>query len=155
MLGPLEARFVAALRRLRRANARDLLDELRRQDIDLAYTTVNTVLKRLFKKGLVHRYAEAYRGGERYVYAYKDIEGQYIDWLLEGLTKAFGKQAVVRLANQINGTSPDLRRGSWRRRQRRRKSAPSTARDSASPASAAARRNGATHPQREQSAPSP
>jgi len=106
---------VAALRDLNRATAREILNVLRREGTDVAYTTVNTILARLTRKGVVQRSSEAYKGAERYVYLYKDIEGEYIDGLLQGLTRAFGKRGVVHLAERIEGLSDEQVRDLARR----------------------------------------
>ena len=50
MLGDLEIEHLAIMRRLRKANGRQVLAELNKKK-DLAYTTVSTTLERLYKKG--------------------------------------------------------------------------------------------------------
>ena len=111
MLGSLERQVIAAVQRLRAATTREVLHDLRTQGSDVAYTTVATILSRLHRKGLVERRREPFKGAERFVYSYKDIESDYIDELLESLESAFGKRGVVHLAQRLDRMSEqDLRR---------------------------------------------
>ncbi|MBI4415847.1 MAG: BlaI/MecI/CopY family transcriptional regulator [Euryarchaeota archaeon] len=111
MLGTLERQVVAALKSLGSGTTREILEELHRREVNVAYTTVGTILARLHRKGLVNRRQEPYRGADRYVYAYKDIEATYIDSMLQALVAAFGERGVVHLAERIDDISPaDLRR---------------------------------------------
>ncbi len=105
MLGPLEREVIFALENHGEATTRDVLLELRQRGKDVAYTTVSTILTRLHAKGLIERRSEAFKGGERYVYRYKDIEGEYIDSLLGGLMSAFGTRGVAHLAEKLDGLS--------------------------------------------------
>lgn len=105
MLGSLEREVIGVLRGRREATARDVLDELRNRRRDVAYTTVSTILTRLHAKGLIERRKEPYKGGDRYVYLYKDIEAQYIDSLLDGLIATFGHRGVVHLAERLDRLS--------------------------------------------------
>jgi predicted transcriptional regulator len=107
MLGSLEREVVATLERLRRGTTRDILEDLRGRGIDVAYTTVGTILSRLYRKHLVERQTESFRGGERHIYLYRDIEQEYIDSLLGGLFAAFGRQGVVHLTERLGEISPE------------------------------------------------
>lgn len=107
MLGSLEREVIASLERLQGATSREILVDLRDRDIEVAYTTVATILSRLYRKGLVGREAEAYRGGTRYRYLYQDIEEEYIDTLLGGLFAAFGRRGVVRLRERLGELSEE------------------------------------------------
>lgn len=111
MLGPLERQVIAAVQRLTAATTREVLGDLRSQGSEVAYTTVATILSRLYRKGLVERRREPFKGADRFVYTYKDFESQYIDSLLDSLVSAFGKRGVVHLAQRLEGMSEDdLRR---------------------------------------------
>ena len=82
-----------------------------------AYTTVATILMRLHRKGLVGRRREPFKGAERYIYSYKDIEPEYIDEVLEGLASTFGVPGIAHLAERLQGLSgKDLRRLQGRQR---------------------------------------
>ena len=107
VLGPLEREVISALKDHGEATTRDVLLELRRRGKEVAYTTVCTILTRLHAKGLIERRSEAFKGGERYVYRYKDIEGEYIDSLLGSLMSAFGDRGVAHLAERLDGLSKD------------------------------------------------
>jgi predicted transcriptional regulator len=111
MLGSLEREVIAAVKRLGAATTREVLADLHAAGSQVAYTTVATILTRLHRKGLVERRREPFKGAERFIYSYKDIESDYIDSLLENLVTAFGKRGVTHLAERLEGMSEtDLRR---------------------------------------------
>lgn len=111
MLGPLERNVVAALQARQEATSREVLEELTGRGLRVAYTTVSTILTRLYAKGVIARRTEDFKGGVRYVYAYKDIEDAYIDSLLGGLITTFGRRGVVHLAQRLEGLNEeDVRR---------------------------------------------
>ena len=117
MLGPLEQDIVAVLKEIHEGNTRAVLEGVRRRGKSVAYTTVSTVLTRLQAKGVIERRSEPFKGGERYIYVYRDIEGAYIDDLLGGLVSTFGRPGVDHLAQRIEGLGEDdLKR--LRQRQR-------------------------------------
>jgi predicted transcriptional regulator len=107
MLGSLEKEVISALKILEKAPTRSILKELRGKDVDVAYTTVSTILTRLHDKGYVDRIQEPYKGGERYIYIYKDIEEEYIDGLIAGLVKTFGDKGLVHLSDRIGEISEE------------------------------------------------
>ncbi len=107
MLGSLESDVVAVLQELKEANTRQVLEAVNRRGKPVAYTTVSTILMRLHAKGILDRRSEEFKGGERYVYMYKDIEKAYIDSLLGGLVSVFGRPGVAHLAERIEGLSED------------------------------------------------
>ncbi len=107
MLGPLEQEIVAVLKDLREGNTRTVLEGLRRRGKTVAYTTVSTILTRLNDKGVIDRRSEAFKGGTRYIYMYRDIEGAYIDDLLGSLISTFGQPGVAHLAQRIEGLGED------------------------------------------------
>jgi predicted transcriptional regulator len=114
MLGSLESEVIAVLRELSEAPARTVRQRLGDRGVTVAYTTVATILSRLFRKGLVERRRETSRGGERYVYRYRDIEHRYIQTLLRRVVALFGPAGVVHLNEEIARMKPaeerDLRR---------------------------------------------
>ena len=111
MLGPLERDVNAVLQEIREGRTRDILSGVNGRGHRVAYTTVSTILTRLHAKGLIDRRPEPFRGGERYVYGYKDIEDAYIDDLLDGLVRVYGAPGVERLRERIEA---------WRRDEGRR-----------------------------------
>ncbi len=111
MLGPLEREVVAAVKALRAATTREVMVELHRSGTQVAYSTVATILMRLHDKGLIGRRREPFKGADRFVYSYKDIESEYIEQLLGGLASAFGSHGVVHLAERLEDLSEeDLRK---------------------------------------------
>jgi len=114
MLGALETQVLGALRELDEAPARDVRKALDGRGIRVAYTTVATILSRLYDKGLVRRRRETCRGGERYVYRTADVEQKYLINLLRGVVAMFGPAGVVHLNEEIAKLNPseerDLRR---------------------------------------------
>lgn len=117
MLGPLEQEVVAVLRDLREGNTRMVLEGLHRRGKPVAYTTASTILTRLHAKGVIDRRREPFKGGDRHVYVYRDIEGAYIDDLLGGLVMTFGQPGVTHLAQRLERFGEDdLKRLQQRRR---------------------------------------
>ncbi len=106
MLGSLETEVVASLRELGEAPARDVRKSLADRGTKVAYTTVATILARLFEKGLVRRRRETCRGGERYVYRAADVERKYLVNLLKGVVAMFGPAGVVHLNEEIAKLNP-------------------------------------------------
>ena len=115
MLGSLETEVLGALRELKEAPARDVRKTLERHGIRVAYTTVATILSRLFEKGLVRRRRETCRGGERYVYRPANVEQKYLQNLLRGVVAMFGPAGVVHLNEEIAKLNPSEERELRRR----------------------------------------
>lgn len=107
MLGPLEREIVAVLKELQQGNTRAVLEGLRRRNTTVAYTTVSTILTRLHAKGVIDRRSEPFKGGERYIYVYRDIEDAYIDDLLGGLISTFGQPGVDHLTRRLGSLGED------------------------------------------------
>lgn len=114
MIGALETEVLLSLRELEEAPARDVRKHLEQNGTHVAYTTVATILSRLFDKGLVLRRRETCRGGERYVYRPAAVERKYLINLLKGVVAMFGPAGVVHLNEEIAKLNPseerDLRR---------------------------------------------
>ena len=115
MLGSLEKEVVSALKAVGKAPTRVILKEMRKRNVDVAYTTVSTILTRLHKKGLVKRTKGSYKGRVRYTYSYMDIEEEYIDGMIAGLVKVFGEKGLVHLSTRIDELS-DEELGEMRKR---------------------------------------
>lgn len=107
MLGTTSRKIVGALEKRKKASVREIQAELREEGLDIAYTTVSTILERLHMKGLVERESEPYKGAERYIYVYKNLIDEYIDSLLDGLVTVFGNKGVVRLAGRLEDISEE------------------------------------------------
>ena len=115
MFGSLETEVLGALRELKEAPAREVRRSLERRGVRVAYTTVATILSRLFEKGLVRRRRETCRGGERYVYRPADVEQKYLLNLLRGVVAVFGPAGVVHLNEEIAKLNPSEERELRRR----------------------------------------
>ncbi|MFP4188574.1 MAG: BlaI/MecI/CopY family transcriptional regulator [Halobacteria archaeon] len=102
MLGSLEKDVVAVLEDEEEATIGDVVDELDDRDVDVAYTTVSTVLDRLYDKELVERTKEPYRGGSRYVYEYVDIRDEYLSSVVDNLTTVFGEKGAASLVSEVD-----------------------------------------------------
>ncbi len=115
MIGSLESEVLLSLRRLGEAPARDVRENLKSQGTRVAYTTVATILSRLYDKGLVRRRRETCRGGERYVYRPAEVEQKYLINLLKGVVAMFGPSGVVHLNEEIAKLNPSEERELRRR----------------------------------------
>jgi len=108
-LGDLQADVLGALQKLGKASAREIMQEIgpRRQ---LAYTTVSTVLDRLYVRGLVKRGKVAGRGGAKYVYSYSappDLQANFVQRALNQLVSAFGPSVVPTIYNSLEQISKE------------------------------------------------
>ena len=101
MLGSLESDVVAVLQEIKEGTTRQVLEGVTGRRHKVAYTTGSTILTRLHAKGVIGRRSEPFKGGERYLYVYKDIEEEYLDRLLGGLVSVFGRPGVAHLAEKI------------------------------------------------------
>lgn len=115
MIGSLESEVLLSLRRLGEAPARDVRENLKSQGTRVAYTTVATILSRLYDKGLVRRRRETCRGGERYVYRPAEVEQKYLINLLKGVVAMFGPSGVIHLNEEIAKLNPSEERELRRR----------------------------------------
>jgi predicted transcriptional regulator len=115
MLGSLESEVLGALRTGGAASARDLRARLRARGVEVAYTTVATILSRLHAKGLVRRRREACRGGSRFVYRPVDFERKYLRTMLRGVVELFGPAGVVHLGEELEKLQPSEERKLKRR----------------------------------------
>ena len=108
-LGELQADILGALQRLRKASVRQIMEEISGQK-KVAYTTVSTVLDRLYKKGLVKRTRTVGRGGAKYVYSYAagaDIKENLVQRSLNQLVSAFGPSIVPTIYNSLDQISKE------------------------------------------------
>jgi heterodisulfide reductase subunit C len=101
LLGSLEKRILAVLRREEKATARDIFNILTVEGLSITYVTVNTVLSRLNKRGLVNRTSEPYRGKIRYMYEYVEVKDQLITDFLGDVNLLFGEEGVEHLKMKL------------------------------------------------------
>lgn len=116
MLGALEAKVLTSLRGLEEAPAARVRADLSKRGTRVAYTTVATILSRLWSKGLVKRRREPCRGGERYVYRYApSLEHRYLSDLVKGVVRTFGPAGVMHLNEELSKLHPTEERELRRR----------------------------------------
>jgi predicted transcriptional regulator len=107
-LGELEAEILGAVQKLEKASARDVLSELSARH--LAYTTISTVLDRLYQKGMLKRTRAICRGGTKYVYSSSssaDLRATVVNKALDRLVSAFGPSIVPTIYDSLNEISKD------------------------------------------------
>lgn len=106
-LGELQADILGIVQRLGKASARDVMNELEGRH-HVAYTTVGTVLGRLYRKGLLRRTKIIGRGGSRYVYyaaASEDFQTNLVQRALNQLVNAFGPSIVPTIYDNLDRIS--------------------------------------------------
>lgn len=108
-LGDLQAEILGAIQKLGKASAREIMGEIgtHRQ---VAYTTISTVLDRLFKKGLVKRSKMTGRGGAKYVYSYAapaEMRASLVQRALNQLVSAFGPSIVPTIYDSLEQISKE------------------------------------------------
>jgi len=106
-LGELEAEVLGALNKLGKASARDVVNEINKQK-RLAYTTVSTVLDRLYHKHMVRRSKIIGRGGVKYLYlsaAPQGMRTSMVDRALGKLVSAFGPSIVPTIYDSLEKLS--------------------------------------------------
>jgi BlaI family penicillinase repressor len=101
-LGDLQAQVLGLLQKLGKASVRQIMEEM--TDKEFAYTTVSTVLDRLYRKGLVKRTKTVGRGGSRYIYSYAaapEMKTSFVQKSLNQLVSAFGPSIVPTIYNSL------------------------------------------------------
>ncbi len=101
MFGSLEKRILSVLYKEKKTTAREIFRALREEGMAITYVTVNTVLSRLYKRGLVNRTTEPFRGTFRYTYEYKDIKEELIANLLGDVNLLFGEEGIDHLKMKL------------------------------------------------------
>jgi BlaI family penicillinase repressor len=107
--GKLQVETLHALQKLGKASTRDVLMELRGKK-QIAYTTVNTVLDRLYRRGLVKRSKAPGRGGKKYIYspatrAY--LRSNIVPQALNTLVSAFGPSVISAIHEGLEDISKE------------------------------------------------
>ena len=101
MLGSLEKRILSVLFKEEETTAREIIKVLRAEGMTITYVTVNTVLSRLHRRGIVNRTTEAFRGKFRYAYTYKDIKDELIAGFLGDVHLIFGEEGIDHLKMKL------------------------------------------------------
>jgi len=108
-LGDLQAEILGSLQKLGNASAREIMADMG-EERKLAYTTVSTVLDRLYGKGLVRRKKIGGRGGARYIYSFAaspDMRTNLVRRTLNRLVSAFGPAIVPTIYNSLEQISEE------------------------------------------------
>lgn len=106
MFGTLEKRILSVLFKEKRATARAIHRTFLTEGKEVTYVTVNTVLSRLSKKGLVTRTKESHRGTFRYTYEYVDVKDMLITAMLEEVNQLFGGEGIDHLKTRLEDEWP-------------------------------------------------
>jgi heterodisulfide reductase subunit C len=101
MLGSLEKRILSVLYKEKKTTAREIFEALREEGMTITYVTVNTVLSRLHKRGLVKRTTEPFRGTFRYTYEYVKVKDQLVTDFLEDMDLLFGEEGIDHLKMKL------------------------------------------------------
>lgn len=107
-LGELEADILGAVQKLGKASAREVMEQV--SDRHLAYTTISTVLDRLYQKGMVKRSRVIGRGGTKYLYSSSssaDLRANVVNKALDRLVSAFGPSIVPTIYDSLNEISKE------------------------------------------------
>src|SRR5690606_11122896 len=98
-LGPLEKKIMNVLWKKQESSVRNIWLELKK-DQSVAYTTVLTVLSRLFTKGMVARKKE----GKSFLYSSKENKAETVQSVIRGslhkLIDNFGEEAVMAFVDE-------------------------------------------------------
>ena len=108
-LGELQSHILGSLQKLGKASVREVMEEIGRER-KIAYTTVSTVLERLYRKGLVKRTKTTGRGGNRYVYSYATTPGVRTSLVRRSLTQlvsAFGPSIIPTIYDSLDHISKE------------------------------------------------
>ncbi len=100
---------MGALQKLGKASVREIMSEIGTQR-PIAYTTVSTVLDRLYHKGLVRRTRVIGRGGIKYLYSYAptlDMRANLVQRTLNSLVNAFGPSIVPTIYDNLDQISKE------------------------------------------------
>ncbi len=122
-IGDLQAQILGTLQKLGKATARQIVKEMG-EDRKVAYTTVSTVLNRLYHKRLVKRTRTIGRGGFMYIYSYAaspDMKTNLVQRALSQLVNAFGPSIVPTIYDNLELISRNETEAPKRRTKRRRR----------------------------------
>jgi len=117
-LGELQAEVMAIFWRRGSATVREVMDELNERR-RLAYTTVLTLVSRLWSRGFLEREPEGRGFRYRPSRSREQLLGDLSDQLIDRLLTDFGQIAVARLGERLEQLDPKLQRQLLRARKRR------------------------------------
>ncbi len=108
MIGPLEAEVIGILNELKEATAMTIWEELTRRGKKTAYTTVLTVLSRLYTRGFINKHEKIINNIKQFVYELSipyDVKNEIIREHIGLIIKMFGKDAIQIIRDYLNETS--------------------------------------------------
>lgn len=105
VLGELEREIMEVIWRKKTATVRDVYEDVRKRR-KIAYTTVMTIMDRLFAKEIVKRKKE----GKTYRYSARQSKESFFEktsqQIISGLLKNFGEVAIAQFANTLDRVDP-------------------------------------------------
>lgn len=107
-LGELQAEVMEAFWRRGEATVREVLNDLNRTR-ELAYTTVLTLVSRLWSRGLLTREPEGRGFRYRPAKSRQEFLAELSDELIDRLFADFGEVAVARLGERLDALDPERR----------------------------------------------
>ena len=119
-LGPREKQILALLREAGEPRStRDVLTDLREEGVDVAYTTISTVLDRLADKGLVTRNREIQQGTSRYLYRFEatDHRRSLVEDVVDDVEAVLGSEGLTLLARRSEAVAETPEAESGRNQQ--------------------------------------
>lgn len=106
MLGPLEQEVMEYVWVRKAVSCREVYEHINEaEEKDVAYTTIMTIMDRLYNKGLLSRKKE----GKSYIYNYKISKQQtlkvFAENMINSLVNRFGEEAIAAFAEEIDELS--------------------------------------------------
>lgn len=117
-LGDVQAEVLAIFWRRGAATVREVVDELNERR-PLAYTTVLTLVRRLWQRGLLAREAEGRGFSYRPAKTREELLAELSDQLIDRLFDDFGEVAVARLGERLDRLDADKHSRVGRARKKR------------------------------------
>ncbi|ADY01139.1 MAG: BlaI/MecI/CopY family transcriptional regulator [Vulcanisaeta sp.] len=108
MIGPLEAEVIGILNELKEATAMTIWEELTKRGRKTAYTTVLTVLSRLYTRGFINKHEKVINNIRQFVYELSipyDVKSEIIKEHIGLIIKMFGKDAIQIIRDYLNEVS--------------------------------------------------
>ncbi len=102
---PLEPKVMEILFRKGKATVREIFEEINRdRERKLSFTTVSTVVSRLYRKGLLLRESARGRGGTYYIYrpavTREEYERRMVREAVDKISSILGKVALLRFVEE-------------------------------------------------------
>ncbi len=110
MIGPLEAEVIGILNELKEATAMTIWEELTRRGRKTAYTTVLTVLSRLYTRGFINKREKVINNVRQFVYELSipyEVKNEIIREYVSLIIKMFGRDAIQIIRDYLNEVSKE------------------------------------------------